>query len=522
MNGHLNYKSTQQSLAPDWRKSKMGYEFDVNSDIWQLDGSVSLNLGRMRNLDDDTRLGLRLALCRYAEELAANTTDSVFTHFNRYCDSTGEPNINVVGLTNWRATLTGDKESVLGSLKSFLLAWYDWEFPGMDTDSVDYLESLTLKGAVKGKAVKGACPYSGPLSPQEQGALLDWAVNAFTQQILTLWQYSLLLSLSFTGRRMVQIRYLRACDLVAREDNGGREYALKVPRVKQKGMDFREDFRTIGIVPDLYHVLKNQSLASQEYVERCIGTSLPEAIKQQIPLFIEMERVDNLTSLEQLIDELESRPDFLHMSKRTAGDELAKVAKCCSARSERTGDFIHVTSRRFRYTKGTNLARRGIKGVELAYALDHSDTQHVTVYAENTPETAEIIDEVMAPVLAPLAQAFAGKLIDSERDALRANDPHSRIKNQKHHSVGSCGTHSFCLSGYRACYTCVNFQPWRDAPHEEVRDEIIEERRNQQAIGISPSVIQSTDRLLLAVEQVIRLCKLEKENVVKEEEVKNG
>jgi hypothetical protein len=52
----------------------------------------------------------------------------------------------------------------------------------------------------------------------------------------------------------------------------------------------------------------------------------------------------------------------------------------------------------------------------------------------------------------------------------------------------------------------VNFQPWRDAPHQEVLDVVIEERSRQVSLGISSSVIQATDRLLLAVQQVVLLC----------------
>ena len=112
----------------------------------------------------------------------------------------------------------------------------------------------------------------------------------------------------------------------------------------------------------------------------------------------------------------------------------------------------------------------------------------------------------MAPILAPLAQAFAGKLIASERDAIRANDPNSRVKNGVSQNIGNCGTHAFCASGYRACYTCVNFQPWLEAPHTNVLTEVLEERKKQENLGISQNVIQSTDKLLLAVQQVVLMC----------------
>lgn len=491
----------------DWRISKMGYQFDSNADFWQLDGSIKLNLGRMRYLDDTTRDGLRNALCRYAEELSASTTDAVFSKFNMYCDHTGEHSVSVSGLTKWRTSLTVETEWWLGALKAFFIAWNEWGYPGVDDNVVEYLEELTLKGIVKGKAVKKLCPYSGPLTQIELGALLNWASNAFITKTIDLTQYTYFLTLAFTGRRAVQIRSLRAVDLVYREDAKGHDYIVKFPRVKQQGVGFREAFRSLSVNEDLYLLLGNQAKSSQAHVERVLGKKLPPEVQLRIPVFLAEDRVEKLRDLEHLAACLDKTPDYLHMSKSDSMQVLRKVAVRNTARSERTGEFINFTSRRFRYTTGTNLARRGITGVVLAMALDHSDTQHIDVYTANTEEMAEQIDVIMAPILAPLAQAFAGKLIESERDALRANDPHSRVKNDNSRTVGNCGTYEFCASGYRACYTCVNFQAWRDAPHEEVLDEIISERKRQEELGVSPNVIQSTDLLLLAVQQVILMCR---------------
>jgi len=210
--------------------------------------------------------------------------------------------------------------------------------------------------------------------------------------------------------------------------------------------------------------------ASQAYVERALGKRLPPEVRKQIPVFLAHDRIKEIRNIEHLVAVLTETPDYLHMTKNASDYVLRDIALKNQARTERTGEFINFTARRFRYTKGTNLARKGIKGIALAYAFDHSDTQQIDVYTEDTDEMSDQIDEIMAPVLAPLAQAFAGMLIDSERDALRANDPDSRVKNDKAHAIGSCGTHAFCAAGYRACYICPNFQPWRDAPHEEVRE----------------------------------------------------
>ncbi len=128
-------RRSRESLAPEWRKSKNGYDFDVNSDIWQFDGSLRLNLYYLVELDDTTSLGVRKTLARYAEELSPNTTQGRLSDFRNYCESTGARSVNVASLTNWRASLTDVTEYRLGALKSFFFAWHEWCFPGIDGDT---------------------------------------------------------------------------------------------------------------------------------------------------------------------------------------------------------------------------------------------------------------------------------------------------------------------------------------------------------------------------------------------------
>ena len=265
-------QQSNRSLAPEWRKSKMGYDFDENSEIWRLDGSVEINLSLTDLLDDKTSQGFRKSLSRYGEELSSNSTYNMINQMTMYCAYNGARTVNVIDLTNWYSSLTNETEYRLGALKSFLLAWHDWGFPGIGSDVVEYLDELTLKGNVKGKAVRGACPHSGPLTLLEQGSLSDWASNAFTESKINLTEYCLLLSLLFTGRRIGQIRALRACDLAAKEDKNGNDYVVNIPRVKQKGVGFREAFRSLSVIEDLYLLLENQAKASQKLVEQQIGT----------------------------------------------------------------------------------------------------------------------------------------------------------------------------------------------------------------------------------------------------------
>jgi len=498
-------KALRSNLAPDWRESKLGYKFDANSNKWVLDGSIAINLEPLAMLVEPVTLkGVRRALCRYGEELASSTTSSVLVDILSYFRETKERKFTVAGIANYKA-LGGNFELRVGRIRGFLYALYDWGFDGVDARLIYFLEELTIKGGPKGQAVKGRCPHSGPLTAIEQGALIEWASNAFNTKVISLKEFSLLLAMMYTGRRPAQIRYLQTSDLVASESKNGESYVLNVPRAKQGGK-YREYFRAVPITDDLYLLLENLAASVCKMIGNHLGEAVPSQVRAKLPIFFQDSRLVEILDIESLENRLEKTPDYFCMTSSSVSLMVQQLSQKNQARSERTGEYIQFSPRRFRYTKGTNLAGRGISGVALGYALDHVDVQNVNVYTKNTSEAAKIIDEIMSPVMAPLAQAFVGTLLDSELQALRAGDPNSRVKSSDQISLGNCGTHEFCASGYRACYTCINFQPWRDAPHHEVREEILSERKRQQELGVSQSVIASTDRLLLAVEQVIALC----------------
>ncbi len=75
--------------------------------------------------------------------------------------------------------------------------------------------------------------------------------------------------------------------------------------------------------------------------------------------------------------------DIFHYSASSL--ELHALRKFCihqKAISERTGEIIHVTARRFHHTRGTNLGRKGVGATIIAELLDHTDTQNVKVYTK--------------------------------------------------------------------------------------------------------------------------------------------
>ncbi len=129
------------------------------------------------------------------------------------------------------------------------------------------------------------------------------------------------------------------------------------------------------------------------------------------------------------------------------------------------------------------------------------------MYTENTAQEAVVINELVGAQLAPFAQACLGRLVHSEREAIRGDDPRSRVPNDRQHAVGTCGNYGFCASGFRACYTCYHFQPWVNGPHEEVLTDLYAEKDRTRSAGCAAVIVNANDQLILAVEHCVAMCK---------------
>jgi hypothetical protein len=138
-----------------------------------------------------------------------------------------------------------------------------------------------------------------------------------------------------------------------------------------------------------------------------------------------------------------------------------------------------------RHTRARQLARQGVPKHMLSHWLGHTSEKSLDAYYNDPAEEARQLDEAMAPVLAPLAMAFAGTLIDSDDQATRASDPTSKLEFAcagELQSVGRCGKHSFCAttSVPIPCYRCKHFEPLVDAPHQEVLEALVQRQTAEQ------------------------------------------
>lgn len=488
--------------------SKDGYRFDVRASYWKLNKDVTVALGRAAELPEPVQTGFRATLQRYAEEMSAKHVHNMAERFKRYLRDTDASGVTATELLNWRATLGREKQWYLGGLKGFLLAWHDYGFPGISDEVVDLLNDWRIKGNDKGIAVITSDPEDGPYTDIEVQGLLDWANAAVSSRAIRFADYAYFLTLLMTARRPVQIAALRGKDLTEEHGGGAPLYRLNVPRAKQRGGGFRQSFRSLAIIEDLRVVLQHQHTQSVASIERRLGTKLSRNLTAEIPVFLNdgaLDEIIDLSSLEALL--FGPRPDALHATTSKLHVALRRTASLCSARSERTGAPIHLSATRFRYTRGTKLRREGFSAFVIAELLDHSDIQNVGVYTKNTAQEAVVINELIGPRLAPFAQACLGTLVKSEREAIRGDDPCSRIPNHLQHSIGTCGNYGFCALGFKACYTCRFFQPWVDGPHEEVLRELYAEKERARAAGCAEEVVNADDRLILAVEDCVARCK---------------
>lgn len=503
-------KNTQQFQTP------AGYTFIATHPIWVLDKNVSINLGKIRGiLRQDIEQGFLQTLSYYARSMSSWHTRNIYEFFWGMIHKTGAKVINPPMLINYRATLGRHTEWRLGTIRGFLYKWYDLGHPGISSDIIDLLNSWTLKGNIKGDAVKRLNPTEGPLTDIELLAFNEGAARAFEQGLISITDLSISLLTSHTGRRPKQIAYIKICDLDGTKKNkkGEPMYLVNIPRAKQRGEVFRDSLKTFAITEELWVVLDAQQKLSTESIERTLGFKLHPKDRILLPLFPDLAAFEGIASADQLRPLLET--DRLHRQSKAVTNTLRQVVKSARCYSERTGDLLEIAATRFRYTTGTRAAREGFGPMVIAELLDHTDIQNARVYIKNIPDHAAALDKAVANQLAPYAKAFQGTLVDREADARRSTDPNSRIRHQGE-GTGTCGSYGYCGANVPIpCYSCLHFQPWLDAPHEIIHAHLLEERERIFAITGDAVVAAANDKTILAVAQVIQQCQSRREEIAR-------
>lgn len=443
---------------------------------------------------------IKLTLLWYAMNKSAwhlVNMHSRLTHFLQFragrLDKLNE--ITVEDILNYKASLDQSRSWYMISLAGFLKKWHRLGYSGVNDEVVRLLGSMTLRGNQKGAAVMTMDPVVGPFSDIEVEALQDGIDDAYANGSISIDEFLLARLFLALGARPEQYASLKVCDVRQESTKQGDvTYFLDMPRAKQRGQRSRTEFKSRALITQLGVPLLDYA----NRIRRKYTTLLSDP--EQTPLFPQRN----------LIDEWAEGFEY-HQTAKNLGRRIKASLEKLEVISERTGEALNLSPIRFRRTLGTRAAQEGHGELVIAELLDHSDTQNVGVYVAATPAILQRIDRAVAMTIAPLAQAFKGVVIDDESKATRGTNPASRIIDLRIDSsgspMGSCGQHSFCgFMAPIACYTCSNFEPWLDGPHEEVLRHLLEKREQLQKTTDS-RIAAINDRSIFAVAEVIQVCK---------------
>ena len=410
------------------RVSKLGYQYHVDDPKWRLDNHIVIMWSDVPKVPGSEIIlaGFRNALADYGEQVSSSHTRNMFEMMNRLMPFCKAGEVTMKAINEWRDSLGHKRLWYLGNLRGFLLQWSDWGFQGIDTKVPAFLDSLTLPGNEKGRAVRISCPRTGPFDRQEYQALGRWVQSAWRSKKVTLSDCTLLRLFMETGRRPSEVAALRICDLKVKPLASGSHVVsniscrLIVTRAKRRGKDPWRDLSSADEIPisdDLYDLLHNLGKQAIQLIERLWQVKLPPATAKELPLFVPKDLTAFRTvGCPEEFHILERRtPDFFHDNTLRLSDRLQAIGKACTAVSTRTNDYMLLSSYRFRRTLGTVLAKNGYNAFEIAAALGHDDIQNVMVYVENTAIAFDHFEETMAAAFEPLLKAFSGEIIRSNQ-----------------------------------------------------------------------------------------------------------
>lgn len=505
-----NYQTEQKMLPPSSSNLvtvQSGYTINPDDRIWLLDKDVTVNLGFIDKVNSITADFIRGTLLERAKKyMPATIRNECFAIKDLL------RNVNTLNSSEFFSWLPTAKSSAYPVIiKSFVIYGYNLGIDGVSVDFIKALKEhvLSANRGVTIKPVETHDLFEGPFSDLELQNIMARSLVCYTEGKIPLHHYAALMLFAQTGRRGIQASNLKIKDLLESTTKDDIPvYYINVPRRKQRGQTFRETFNKTIIDQDLWIVLQLQAAQVKQIALDNIKDFDDDRVLDELPLF-PSKNLNNIDDMGELTRK--TNGDFLHIKSAYLSKLVASSSEILNIVSERTGKLLHITPNRFRHTIGTNAAREGYGARVIAEILDHTTDVVAGTYTKNTPDIVERLDRALAMQLAPLAQTFVGVIIKGENDATRKDDPSSRISNGNS-NLGSCGRFGFCsASAPIACYTCQQFQPWLNAPHEDVLTHLLRERERIMQVTGDKRIASVNDRLILAVTEVIQRC--EEQNI---------
>jgi hypothetical protein len=392
-----------------------------------------------------------------------------------------------------------------------VIQWYIWcseNFPelGFSQSYAQELDAIELPGNPKGEAVRQEDPNKGSL---HRGLELQLLINALKEDVSDDYAHlkqkaAVALSIAF-GRNPANLTYLKESDLRNLDPEGDEPcYILSMPRIKKRQLIPRDDM-------------------VEEYLEPEIAKYILELIESSKKHKLLVEVGENIIEIERPIffrPPKSQRPiksilpsEAYNLKSRDITELIKSFVIRHGLISPITGEELHVTSRRLRYTIATGLASEGISKRELARVLDHTDTQHVDVYFELKGKIIEHLDKATAKGFSNYINFFKGNVIENDDDAIngRRDDKHLKFVDEENPNdqsdIGVCGQSNVChLDPPYSCYLCPKFQPYKHADHEHVLDCLLVGREKRLEKYEKSRLGIQLDEVIAAVAQVVKIC----------------
>jgi hypothetical protein len=492
---------------------RAGYEVDATSWVWALNHAVGrhkLNFGKL-GFRSTTMLE---AVAKFTADLIkVSSADNVRNTFDALCFLGRSEHFREVDEKSGAI-----EERLISDLRQiqafahyrlhYVRAWYCWcsdqgmsQFP---EETAERIRELKIPGNEHGHAVRTQDPIKGAFDELEFIALTT-KLRALGPEFLTVSENTLCWLAIACGANPLAYALLREEDYkpLQEEQTGRIHPRLDLPRIKKGDEFYREQFHPRMLNDEIGSwvnrlVIENQAHRAQEgWPEGCA-----------FPLFRRFKPDE-----EKLAGPL--REFAMHMSPEEIRITIKRAIDKLEIVSHRTGEPLVVNIRRFRRTYGTRAVEEGATPTELAVMLDHSDLGNVQAYFETRASQVLRLDAATAMRLAPIADAFMGRIVRSEREAVNGDNPAKRIPWYNRHpdrlpekagNVGTCGSGPCGLFAPFSCYTCVKFQPWKDGPHREVLDWLCADRERKQKDGLDPQIVGIHDATILAVAEVVSAC----------------
>lgn len=497
----IKEKSTHKKLIS---AKEYGYHFSLEDPIWILDRSNKINITAVTSIiNNDLKEGYLETLSYFAKTRSAGFTAGCHSSFLSFIKETKCSFIDKAAVINFKKSSKGLR-NYLVTLRIFIKKWYELGYDGTDQDAIDTINSWRIPKAVIGKAVRSEDPKEGPLTDLELQSCNDAAIRAFEKGTISLSMLTMALLVSHTGRRPLQILSMKIRDIFKVVNNDNNNYFLiNIPRIKQ-GVNFRESFRSFRITKELYDLVCKKAAESIEVTSNFFCRELTQEETKDIPLFISETSLKKIDKNDNIAEVLTT--DKLHPYRGSLTEIIKKISESEKVISERTGQPLHINSRRFRYTLGSRAAREGYGEVVIAELLDHSTIHSAGIYVQNHVDFADRIDKTVGNDLLVISDAFKGQVKRKEEIEYEIT-PSVKIKSQSGEDTGSSQQCSSCSANVPfPCYTCMHFTPWLNGQHEKVYQYLISEKERIYNVTKDLNVTKSLDTTIIAVSQVINHC----------------